>query len=171
MTLKLTQANPFGLSQLIIFLHQQGHTRWRLSHTEDYAVLICTELAACRQSLGLLLENGLLVKKEQAELALTLTGGNHKQVREAVSKLKGNQNRYGRLDEAGMDRAKHIHLRSQQLQGTTCPQNKERREEELQALRQEHVRLNLICKANTIRGDIRRHLREGATILPYSAAG
>ena len=53
----------------------------------------------------------------------------------------------------------------------TCPKDKERREEELQALRQEHIRLNLICKANTIRGDIRRHVREGATILPYCAAG
>lgn len=168
LALKLSQVNPFGPSQLLKFLHEQGHTRWRLNHTEHCVTLSCTELAACRKSLELLLENGLLVKKEQAELALTLTAGNHKQVREAMSKLKGHQNRYRRLDEAGMDRAKQIILRSGQLQRTTCPVDSKQREEELQALRQEHIRLNLICKANTIRGDIRRHLREGATILPYS---
>ena len=170
LTLRLTQVNCFGLSQVVIFLHQQGHTCWRLRHTENCAVLSCSKLSASKRSLELMLKNGLLVKKEQAELALTLTAANHKQVREAMSKLKGNQSRYRRLDEAGIDRAKQIKLRGQELRKVSL-QDREQREEELQALRQEHIRLNLICKANTIRGDIRRHLREGAAILPYSAAG
>lgn len=108
LTLKLAQVNCFGLSQVVIFLHQQGQTCWRLRNTEQCAILICSKLSACKRSLELMLKNGLLVKKEQAELALTLTAGNHKQVREAMSKLKGNQSRYRRLDEAGMDRANQI---------------------------------------------------------------
>jgi len=166
--LSLLQKNPFGISHWLDFLHRQGHTCWYLRHTERGASLACGELATCRKSLELLLENGLLVKKEQAALAMTLTEANHKHVREAMFKFKGHQNRYQRLDEAGMDRAKHIHQKVQKLHSRASEQLKARVQEELQVLRQEHNRQNLICKANMLRADIRRHLREGATLLPYS---
>ncbi|CAL1143939.1 unnamed protein product [Cladocopium goreaui] len=163
--LSLLQKNPFGISHWLDFLHRQGHTCWYLRHTERGASLACGELATCRKSLELLLENGLLVKKEQAALAMTLTEANHKHVREAMFKFKGHQNRYQRLDEAGMDRAKHIHQKVQKLHSRASEQLKARVQEELQVLRQEHNRQNLICKANMLRADIRRHLREGVTKL------
>lgn len=164
-SLRVSQKNPFGLSCLLLFLHQQGQTSWRLSPSERCFTLICTGNAACRESLELLLENGLFVKKEQAELALTLTAGNHKQVREAMSRLKGHQNRYRRLDAAGMDRSKKIARLNQRLRNaSTSLQDKEQIEQELCVLRQEHARQNLICKASALRFDIRRLLREGASI-------
>ena len=166
--LSLSQTNPHGVSLWLDFLHRQG-LHWSLYQKAYCAALVCTDLAVCKRSLELLLQHGLLVEKEQAELALTLTGENHRQVREAMSKLKGHQSRYQRLDEAGMDRAKQIRQLSQKMQRTTSNQIKTRLEEELQVLRQEHLRQKLICKGKALRLEIRRLLREGATISPILA--
>lgn len=168
--LSLVQKNPFAPSRLLDFLRQQ-QLCWRLRPAGVAMDLTCTDLATCRQSLKMMLQNGLLVKKDQAELALTLTASNHVHVREVLSSLKGYQNRYRRLDEAGMDRSKQIHKLAIRLHSTSLPQTKFHLEEELQALRQEHVRQNLICKAKALRADIRKLLREGAIILPHNATG
>lgn len=169
--LKVTQANEYVLSRWLDFLHGQG-LRWHLYHSpRGHGTLACRELASCRRSLELLLQGGLLVKQEQAKLALTLTAANHVQVREAMSKLKGYQSRYCRLDEAGMDRATEIQKLCRRLRSSTSQQIKSQMEEELQAMRQEHLRQNLICKAQALRADIRQLLREGAIVLPHTAVG
>lgn len=170
LSLNLSQMCSFGLPYWFIFLLREG-LPWQLrsSRKVGSSTLACSHTGLCKSSLELLLQNGLLVKKEQAELALTLTATNHKDVREAVSKLKGNQGRYLRLDAAGMDRSRQIKLLGEQLRSQKCQQSKQRREEELKLLREEHARQNLVCKANALRFNIRQHFREGATILPLCA--
>ena len=165
MELTLDQNNQFILASVHDFLQRQGLACCLYA----FKSLRCLELASCKQILNQLLLNGLDVKKEQAQLALTLRATNHAQLREHLSKLKGHQSRYRRLDEAGMNRAKEILKIRSRLKRTTSQQAKAKVEEELQALLQEHSRENLICKARMLKVDIRKLLREGATIQPLAS--
>ena len=133
-------------------------------------MLECTDLATCKQILKRLHINGLDVKKEQAQLALTLTATNHVQLREQLSKLKGHQRRYQRLDEAGMGRAKEILKMRYKLRKPSSQQAREKMEEELQALLHEHSREKLLCKARMLKLDIRKLLRAGAKIQPLASS-
>lgn len=168
MTLALVQKNQFILASVQEFLHQQESV-CRLFKDGSYIRLECTDLATCKQMLQKLLVNGLDVKKEQAQLALTLTATNHVQLREQLSKLKGHQARYQRLDEAGMGRAKEILKMRSRLRQTSSRKTREKTEAELQALLQEHSREKLLCKARMLKLDIRKLLREGATIQPLAS--
>lgn len=168
MTLALVQKNQFILACVQEFLHQQESV-CQLFKDRSYIALVCTNLATCKQMLKKLLMNGLDVKKEQAQLALTLTATNHVQLREQLSKLKGHQGRYQRLDEAGVNRAKEIHKMRNKLGRSSSQQAKVKMEEELQALVHEHSREKLLCKARMLKLDNRKLLREGATIKPLAS--
>lgn len=167
--LSVVQKNQFMLARVHDFLHQQGLVCRLYKNSSSYIALECTDLATCKQILKRLHMNGLDVKKKQAQLALTLTAANHAQLREQLSKLKGHQARYQRLDEAGMGRAKAILKIRSRLRRTTSQQVRAKMEEELQALLQEHSRENLLCKARMLKLDIRKLLREGATIQPLAS--
>ena len=172
MTLALVQKNRFILASVQEFLHQQESVcrLYRLYQKDrSYNRLECADLATCKQMLKKLLMNGLDVKKEQAQLALTLTATNHVQLREQLSKLKGHQARYRRLDEAGMNRAKEIMNLRTRLRQTSSKQAKAKMEEELEVLLKEHSREKLLCKARMLKRDIRKLLREGATIQPLAS--
>ena len=122
--LKLTQVNPCMPLELLRFLHDNQLPRWRLYHYASHSALVCTNLMECKQTLKLLLENCLLVKRKQAELALSLTGENHLEIREAISSLNGWQGRYKRLDTEGITRAqeiKRLQQRLRQLGGRSMP--------------------------------------------------
>lgn len=168
LVLSVSQKNQFILSSVHDFLQRQG-LACHLYASKSYFELRCAELACCKQILKQLLLNGLDVKKKQAQLALTLTAANHAQLREQLSKLKGHQGRYQRLDEAGMNRAKAILKMRYKLRKPTSQQAKAEMEDELQALLQEHSREKLLCKARMLKLDIRKLLREGATIQPLAS--
>ena len=166
--LAVVQKNKFILSSVHDFLQRQG-LACRLYANKSNLHLRCSELASCKQILKQLLLNGLEVKKEQARLALTLTATNHVHIREQLSKLKGHQSRYRRLDEAGMNRAKEILKMRHKLRKASSQQAKAKMEEELQALLQEHSREKLLSKARMLKLDIRKLLREGATVQPLAS--
>ena len=168
MILAVVQKNTFILSSVHDFLQRQGLAS-RLYANSQHVRLQCAELVSCKQILKQLLMNGLDVKKEQAQLALTLTAANHAQLRAQLSNLKGYQCRYQRLDEAGMGRAKEIMNLRARLRRTTSQQVRAKMEEELQALLKEHSREKLLCKARMLKLDIRKLLREGATIQPLAS--
>ena len=168
LSLSVVQKNKFILSRVHDFLQRQ-ELRCQLYASPRYIRLDCFELASCKQILKQLLLNGLEVKKEQAQLALTLTATNHVQLREQLSDLKGHQARYKRLDEAGMNRAKEILKMRYELRKPSSQQAKANMEKELQALLQEHSREKLVCKGRMLKLNIRKLLREGATILPLAS--
>ena len=100
--LSLGHVNPCVLEHLLRFLHENQLKTWSLYHYASFSALACSNNEHCRQTLEQLLANGLLVKRKQAELGLTLTGENHLHIREAISSLNGWQGRYQRLDTDGI---------------------------------------------------------------------
>ena len=164
--LQLGQVNPFVLKQLLSFLHQRGLGRWRLSEEKDFWRLRCTHKATSIETLECLLKNGLLVKKEQAKLCLTLSGDNSRHLREALMVLNGWQTRYTRLDEEGVERAKQIRALQMRSYKTSCPEKRELLKAAIQDLQAEHVFQKLVSKCCLLRKDIRNSLSEGAYVTP-----
>lgn len=165
--LQLGQVNPFVLKQLLSFLHQRGLGRWRLSEEKDCWRLRCTHKATSIKTLECLLKNGLLVKKEQAKLCLTLSGDNSRHVREALMVLNGWQKRYIRLDEEGIERANQIRALQGRSYRTSCPEKRELLRAAIRDLQAEHVFQKLVSKCYLLRKDIRNSLSEGAYVTPF----
>lgn len=168
LVLTVKQRNQFIVARLRDFLHQQG-LRCHVYTSQSYSELRCGELASCKQILNQLLLNGLDVKKKQAIIARTITAAKHGQIREELSKLKGHQGRYQRLDEAGRNRAKEIKKMRYKLLKPSSQQAQLQMEEELETLLLEHSRENLLCKASMLKANIRKLLREGAMIQPVAS--
>ena len=143
--LEVTQVNPFVLQHLLRFLHEQHLKTWSLYHYATSSSLVCQKGEDCKKTLELLLEYGLLVKRNQAELALTLTAQNHLQIRDAISSLNGLQGRYQRLRLAGPERARVL--------------------SQLDELRDEHKLQKLISQCVLLRKDLRQSLRQGGRVL------
>ena len=162
--LRLGQLNPCALVRLLRFLHDNQLKTWSLYHYASLSVLACTSNEDCRQTLELLLENGLLVKRKQAELGLTLTGENHLHIRDAISSLNGWQGRYQRLDTDGITRAREIKRLQATLYRLTGPEHASlfSRIEELCA---EHKLQKLISRCDLLRKDIQQSLRQGGQVV------
>ena len=161
--LELKQVNPCTLVHLLGFLGENGLQGWSLHHRALYSALVCSNLCDCKQTLELLIGNGLLVKVRQAELALTLSAENHLNVREEVSSLNGWQGRYGRLDTDGIARAreiKRLQNRLLRLAGTEHALLLS----QLDELRAEHNLQKLISRCHLLRKDIRQSLRQGGRV-------
>ena len=75
--LTVRQANPHVLEALLKFLHANNLFRWVLYSSSRYSSLQCADTACSKATLALLLDHGLCVKSEQAQLALAWTPGNH----------------------------------------------------------------------------------------------
>ena len=167
--LKVRQMNSFVLQELHSFLHTGELTKWKLRLGSDGCnTLQCTDLATCKLTLQHLLDGGLEVKQRQATLALSLTLGNHKQVRNKVIALNGLQKRYDVLDDAGIDRAKQIQSLSHKCRRASSKQESELLQVKLEALREEHELQTLIVKSKRLRGSIRQLLQEGGFMKPVS---
>lgn len=164
--LQLGQVNPFVLKQLLSFLHQRGLEKLRFSEGKNSSKLRCCHQPTSIKTLEFLLHSGLLVKKLQAELAMTINRDNSRHVREAIFGLNGWQARYSRLDEGGIERAKKIEALRAQLCRTSCPQNKELLWDKIQDLQEAHVFQKLVSKCHLLRKDIRNSLGEGAFVRP-----
>ena len=67
-----------------------------------------------------LLEGGLLLKRTQAELALSRTSTNGLVVRTKLQELKGNQGQFRRQDNEGIARALEIHRLQKQRSQLNC---------------------------------------------------
>lgn len=163
--LQVGQVNPFVLDHLLLFLHQNGFESWRLYHSDQYSTLCCSETTASKQTLDMLLRNGLIVKKKQAELALSLTHDNYREVRKAIMGLNGWQMRYNRLDEEGSHRAKEIKGLHNKKGRLSCTE-KIQLQGKMQDLQAEHVFQKLVSKCLLLRKDIRNSLSEGAFVIP-----
>eukprot|EP00438_Fugacium_kawagutii_P035855 Skav205423 [mRNA] locus=scaffold582:302356:303321:- [translate_table: standard] len=160
--LHISQINPFVLRDLCIFLHQNGLEGWRLHEGKHCSRLYCLRRATARQTLSCLLNHGLLVKRKQAELALSVSSENYRQVREAVFSLNGWQNRYHRLDEEGIKRAKQILALQYKSRRESCAKEWKLLQGDLRELQTEHKLQNLVSKCSALRKDIRKSLSEGA---------
>ena len=164
--LAVAQNNPFVLKELHSFLHKHGLKRWTLlSQSEGPCRLVCTDLATCKLTLQRLLDAGIDLKQKQAALALSLMADNHKQVREDMLALNGLQNKYKRLDDEGIKRAKEIR-RLGQSWNRASSQERELLQVKLEGLREEHKLQNLVTKCMRLRQNIRQSLREGGAVLP-----
>ena len=163
--LEVVQVNPHVLERIKYFLYQQG-LHWHLYNYSARAILKCTTEAVCKQTLELLLKAGLYVKKEQAELALTITSTNRWEIREAISQLKGHQGRYRRQDLEGLDLANQITNMRARLKRATSKHAKESLEEELETLCQAREHQKLVSKATALRRGLRKLVEDGASIMP-----
>ena len=162
--LEVWQVNPCVLARLLHFLFECGLKAWSLHHRVSSSVLVCNKLPDIQQTLELLLANGLLVKRKQAELALTLSADNHLQVRDAISSLNGLQGRYKRLDSAGVARAREIRRLKDRLRKISGPEHATMLSQ-LHELRAEHKLQKLISRSDLLRKDMRQSLRQGGQVI------
>ena len=162
--LRLGQVNPCVLVYLFRFLQENELHSWSLRDRAACSSLACTKMQNCKKTLELLLANGLLVKRKQAELALSLTAENHLEIRDAISSLSGLQGRYQRLDADGIARTREIQRLQQRLRYISgpAPASMLSQIEELQA---EHMLQKLISRCDMLRKDMRRSMRQGGVVV------
>ena len=162
--MEMSQLNPCMLLHLLRVLHDNQLTTWSLHHYASYSTLSCTDFRDCMQTLQLLLAHGLLVKRKQAQLALSLSVENHQQIRDAISALNGLQGRYQRLDSAGITRAREIQTLQKRLRYISGPERATMLSH-LENLRAEHNLQKLISRCDLLRKDMRQSLREGGQVV------
>ena len=109
-TLQLRMGQRFAtvLHCLREFLAHSCDVKANVHAGNGHFLLIVSQTSACKSTLQNMLNAGLLVKKQSAEVALTTTNKNAAQARLALAKLVGNQMFGKRLDDAGIDRARKI---------------------------------------------------------------
>ena len=163
--LEVWQVNPCVLEHLLRFLFENGLKAWALHHRVSSSVLVCNRLPDIKQTLKLLLANGLLVKRKQAELALSLTVENHLHIRDTISSLGGLQGRYKRLDSAGVARTREIRRVQDRLRHISGPERPTMLSQ-VDELRAEHNLQKLISRSDLLRKDMRQSLRQGGRVVP-----
>ena len=162
--LEVWQVNPCVLEHLLRFLFECGLKAWTLYHRVSSSVLVCQRLPESKKTLELLLANGLLVKRKQAELALTLTADNHLHIRDTISSLNGLQGRYKRLDSAGIARAREIQRLQKRLRYISGPERPTMLSQ-LNERRAAHNLQKLISRCDLLRKDMRQSLRQGGQVV------
>ena len=163
--LQLRQVNSCVLKHLVAFLHKNGLEKWAFHEYNSTSKLSCTDLPTAKRTLELLLSNGLLVKKMQAQLALSLSPSNHQQVRKDVMNLNGWQGRYFRLDEDGSLLAQKIQALQMKSYRITCEKGREQAQNQIQDLQEELAFHKLVIRCHYLRANIRQSLSEGALLL------
>ena len=114
-----------------------------------------------------LLAHGLLGKRLQAILALSLGSIPYGDIRSSMHKMSGNQGRYQHLTEAGCQRSKAIALLRDMLRHRLSAGKLEEAEllqRQLELMQQEHKLLNTLAVYNALRCDIRSLLSQGAVV-------
>ncbi|CAE8591260.1 unnamed protein product [Polarella glacialis] len=125
-------------------------------------VLTLSRQADCQFVLRRLMAAGMLVKRKQAEVALSLGESHRDCVRNALGNLVGNQSRYQRLDERGCLRTYEIMLAERRLRFliSSCKlDDVQRLRGHLHALRSRHELLCVETRYHTLRTDIRQLLK------------
>ena len=167
--LEVTQLNPYILAHFMRLLHQNGLDAWKLYSGSQLSRLVCSSFQVCKQTLYQLLGNGLMVKREQACLALMLTKKNHLQTREGISSLNGRQGRSQRLDEDGILRAKGI-KRLQDKINSKSGTSILFLQHELDERQANHTVQNLISRCRLLRKDMRRALSQGGQVTALTGS-
>ena len=169
--IELWQMNKFVLEAVLQFLHAEDSRLrgWVLYETTRSPKLICTNLETCKLTLEYLLNSGLRVKKQQAELALSLHSDSYKEVRQAMFQFKGWQGRYSRLDDEGVKRSKEIHRLQNQVTGSKSKEQSallKWTKCDLHRLQEEHALQRMMSKCRSLRVDMRKSLGQGAYVSP-----
>merc|ERR1719296_93377 len=131
-----------------------------------YYTLTIREDDAARGVLSKLLDNKLLVRRAAAEFALTTNKENHHQNREEMAKFNGDQSRYRRLSENGVERAMKITNVSRMVKRWEKKETPELAAEiqKLQELKKQHKEQLAVEKLARLRSDIRGLMRRGAAV-------
>ena len=166
--LTLSQLNPYILVHFMHVLHQNGLDAWKLYHKSQSSCLVCNSFDVCKQTLEQMLRNGLMVKRGQARLAMTLTKQNHVKIREGISSLNGRQGRSRRLNEDGLLRAKEI-KRLQDKMNSASGQNRRSLQRELDELQADHAVQNMMSRCRLLRKDMRQALSQGGQVTPLTS--
>ena len=111
-----------------------------------------------------MLAHGLSVKRQSAELALSMNVQNHLETRQAISELGGRQSRYARLDHEGALRAQQIHNLQNKFNKAACEKMRASLGQDIQLLQEEHALQKLISQCRLLRSDIRRRLFDGGIV-------
>ena len=164
--LHVSQSNSCVLKHLVAFLHKNGLEKWAFHEYNSSSKLSCADLPTAKRTLELLLSNGLLLKKMQAQLALSLSPSNHQQVRKDVMNLNGWQGRYIRLDEDGSLLARKIQALQIKSYRISCEKGREQAQNQIQDLQEQLSFHKLVSRCRYLRAHIRESLSEGALILP-----
>ena len=123
----------------------------------------CLGVSTQRELLALLdrlLQNGLLLKRNQAETALNAGDLSHTELRNRMAAGAGNQKRYSRLDSDGGQRACEIRLLREKIQNSSKVDMSQLKK--LQLLREEHEFQNSITVYSTLRSDTKLLISQGA---------
>ena len=143
-----------------------AHASWYLQKSGATEISVSARYATHR-ILRRLLSHGLLLKRPQALLALSLEDVPHDAIRNSISQLSGNQGRYQRLTEDGCRRSKAITstasaLRRRQAAGQA--QEAAHLLQQLEAMKQQHKILKAVSVYQALRADIRALLAQGSTV-------
>ncbi|CAE7030805.1 unnamed protein product [Symbiodinium natans] len=114
-----------------------------------------------------LLDNGMLVKRPSAMLALGLDDANFHDTRHRLAQLVGNQARYQRLTAAGCERARGIHTKQGLLRRRKVSSQADevaRLSEQLRIMKLRHQHLNSVSVYRALRSDIRALMAQGAAL-------
>ena len=130
------------------------------SGQDGYCLKVTTQ-RELKALLERLLQNGLLLKRNQAETALTADDLSHTELRNRMATDAGNQNRYLRLDSDGCQRARDIALLQARIRRSP-KNNMSERMKQLQVLREEHEFQNSINVYSTLRSDTKLLISQGA---------
>ncbi|CAK0908039.1 unnamed protein product, partial [Prorocentrum cordatum] len=174
--LRICQVNRHGLDSILGLLRKDSVGSWHLRHYPAAArpchMLDCTDSHTSMNTLRQLLASGLMVKRNQAELALTLGPGSALPLREAMSRLSGNQGKGKRLDEHGAVRVKLIRkvrrkVRAQALRASLGEDDGEFSSliQQVWRLQSQHAVGILSSQISDLRQDIRSLLAKGASLI------
>merc|ERR1712129_656222 len=155
------------LASLAAFMADE-FPQWSITKCQKKHKLTQSTTHMSRLVLKRLMANGLLVKRDTAELALSLTPSRHRQVRDGMPALTGRQSRYVRLSPDGCRRAleiQRLQARLRQAQKCVDHETSQRWQDMmllLDTLKGEHAMMNLEERYHLLRHDIRHLIRLGA---------
>ena len=166
MRLTLTQKTAMVLHWIAAFWQLDVNSSGSLHHRSDgYFELFIDRQKDVRLILRRLLNNGLSIKRARALLALSVGNMYYQDIRQSIAKLSGNQSKYRRLTEEGMQRSQVIaSLRRSARNRLVRGQFEKSKEllDEVDALRSRHEHLNAVSVYGALQHDIRQLLAQGA---------
>ena len=133
MKVEITRKHGATIQALQEFLTENGIATTRFTRVDGYPRLILACSSDVKRLLRALLESDLLVKKQQAELALSRTKENHWEIREKIQALNGNRSKFQRQDRDGATRAAQLNNLSTRL-SKSANEDKEKAEATIQQI-------------------------------------
>ncbi|CAE8680399.1 unnamed protein product, partial [Polarella glacialis] len=165
---RVAQKNPSILHCILVFLKEEKLAQRSPVYKGDNMNTLVFNTGINFQVLGQLLSAGLTVKRLEAELVQTMTATNFIDVRNAMSRLSGNQSRYSRLDDEGVLRTREINRiwhRVGRAINHGCDEDFLGLLSKFQALQKEHTKAKLITQKRAVHEDIRHLLARGAGMM------